>query len=67
MSDYDVLKGILNRKRETFINPCENTDKDMRERWKEDWETNKLLLDRCNDILFVFDENGQFRYISTSY
>lgn len=67
MSDYDVLKGILNRKRETFINPCENTDKDMGERWKEDWETNKLLLDRCDDILFVFDENGQFRYISTSY
>ena len=67
MNDYDIVKEILNRKRKVFINPCEDTDEDKRKRWEEDWKTNKLLLNLCNDILLIFDRDGQFQHITRSY
>lgn len=67
MSEYDMMKKIFNRKYHSAYNPCKDyrTDKHTRESWKEDWESDKLLL--YDRVLFVFDKDGKFEFISTNY
>lgn len=68
MKDYDMLKKMLNNGYATYVNPIEvEIEDEDKEHWKKNWGTNYLLLCTSDDFLFVFDNNGNFKYIVDSY
>jgi len=68
MTDYEILKETLNKGWYKFINPIEcATDETEKDEWRQDWETDFLLLCNSPTLLFVFDENGAFLFIRKSF
>ena len=68
MNDYEKMKTLLNKGWNRYENPIETAKtKEIADDWRKDWETNYLLLCTSDDFLFVFDDEGNFKYITNSY
>lgn len=64
MTDYENMKIILNKGNRRYRNPVEEG---RGNKWKTLYGTDFLLLCDATGFLFVFDNNGTFKFLVYAY